>query len=361
MESYGELLKNAREARHLDIETTARETSISKQWLEAMENEDPNQFPGEPYFVGFLKSYAGYLGLDSERMVALFNAKKIQETPTPAALTAKERPRFVVPLIVFLILALLGGGAFALWKYLPRTEEIDPLALLEKPVVSKKYELTEKPFAGRVFKNDQFVLGTEKGNIILTVAQTTDIFGLETPAGIQFVELSEQVEMDSDGDSIPEIVVYVKDVSAKSNDRGAEVNIMLKSAKNAAISSPDESLILKAEELPRNQTIVEILSDTRAYPFTVQVTFRAPCLFRYRPDLKETVEDFLTNGDVLNVTASNAFRLWMSNGNTAKIQLIANSRTYELAVPKAGEVIAQDIKWIKDTDGKYKLVVIDLD
>lgn len=361
MESYGELLRGTREGRHLDLETVCRETSISRQWLEAMEAEEPHRFPGEPYFVGFLRSYADYLGLDKERIIALFHAKKIQETPTPAALTARERPKFVVPLIVFLVLALIGGGVFALWKYLPRTEKIDPLALLEKPVVSKEYELTEKPFAGRVFKNDKFILGTEKGNITLTVAQTTDIFGLETPAGLQFVELSEQLELDADGDSIPEMVVYVKDLSSKSNDRGAEVNIMLKSAKNAAISSPDESLILKAADLPKNQQMTEVLSDTRAYPFTVQATFRAGCLFRYRPDHKEVVEDFLSNGDVLTVTSSNVFRLWMSNGNTAKLQLVANGRSYDLGVSKAGEVVVQDIKWIKDTDGKYKLVIIDLD
>ncbi len=361
MESYGELLKGAREERHLDIEIVARETSISRQWLEAMELEEPYQFPGEPYFIGFLKSYSDYLGLDKERIVALYQAKKIQEALPPAALTARERPKFVIPLIIVVILLLLAAGAFALWKYMPHPEENDPLALLEKPVVSKQYELNEKPFSARVFKNDKFVLGTEKGNIILTVAQTTDIFGLETPAGIQFVELSEQVEMDADGDSIPEIIVFVKDVSSKSNDRGAVVDIMLKSSKNVAISSPDESLILKAEEVSANQPMKEILSDTRAYPFTIQAKFRAGCLFRYRADRKETIEDYLENGEVLNVTASNAFRLWMSNGNTVKIQIIANGRTYDVDVTKAGEVIVQDIKWIKDTNGKYRLVIIDLD
>mgnify|MGYP005605425407 CR=1 FL=1 len=34
---------------------------------------------------------------------------------------------------------------------------------------------------------------------------------------------------------------------------------------------------------------------------------------------------------------------------------------YDLDIGKAGQVVAQDIKWIKDTDGKYKLVVIELD
>ena len=61
------------------------------------------------------------------------------------------------------------------------------------------------------------------------------------------------------------------------------------------------------------------------------------------------------------MTASNGIRLWISNGNAVKLQVVANSKTYDLAVPRAGEVIAQDIKWIKDTDGRYKIVVVDID
>lgn len=362
MENYGELLKKAREERNLDFATIGRETSISQRYLEAMENEETHIFPSEPYLIGFLKNYADYLGLDQDKIVSLYHAKIIQETPPPAALTAHERPRFVVPLIVFLCILLISGGIVAIYFFMKsRPKAVDPEVALKKPTVTQKYELTETPFTGRLFKNDQLVLGTDKGNIILTVAQTNDVFGLETPVGIQYVELSEQVEMDADGDSMPEMIIYVKDLSTKANDRGAEVNIMLKSAANAAISSPDESLIQGASEIPKEQRKAEIISDTRAYPFTLNVSFRAGCLFRYRADRKDVVEDFLANGDVLNITASNGFRVWMSNGNTAKIQIVANGRSYDIPISKAGEVVAEDIKWIKDTDGKYKLVIIDLD
>lgn len=361
MENYGEILRTSREEKHLEIETIVRETSISQRYIEALEQEEAHKFPSEPYLIGFLKNYADYLGLDSEKIVSLYHAKKIQETPPPIELTARERPKFLIPLLIFLGLALICGAIFGVKLYLnslPKPE--DPTIALSKPSNVKKYELTEKPFSGRVMKNDQFVLGTENGNVIITVAQTTDVFGLETPAGVQFVELSEQVEMDIDGNSIPELIIYVKDLSVKGNDHGAEVNIMIKSAANAAIATPDESLIQNASEISKEQQMFEILADTRAYPFTLNITFRAGCLFRYRSDRKEVVEDFLANGEVLNLTASNGLRVWMSNGNTAKLQIVANGRSYDLPLSKAGEVVAEDIKWIKDSDGKYKLVVIDL-
>ncbi|MBO6218126.1 MAG: helix-turn-helix domain-containing protein [Treponema sp.] len=362
MESYGEILRKAREEKAVDLEIIARETSITQEYLEALEKEDVSAFPGEPYLVGFLKNYAEYLEVDVNRVITLYHAKKIQEAPPPLALTARERPRFLIPLIATLCIILLVGLiiTFSLIlknKLAERAEE----AALARGTEFKKYELTEKPFSGRLYKSDQLVMGSEKGNIFLTVAETEGIFGLETPTGIQYVELSEELELDVDGNSIPELIVYVSDVSQKNVDRGAEVKIMLKNASSVAIASPDENQIPNAEDLPKEQSRTEIFSDTRAYPFTINASFRGGCLFRYRPDRKETVEDYFASGDILSMTASNGIRMWISNGNAVKLQVVANSKTYDLAVPRAGEVIAQDIKWIKDTDGRYKVVIVDID
>ena len=61
------------------------------------------------------------------------------------------------------------------------------------------------------------------------------------------------------------------------------------------------------------------------------------------------------------MTANNGIRLWMSNSNTVKLSIIADSKNYDLELGKAGHVLVEDIKWIKDTDGRYKLAVIELD
>ena len=362
MESYGEILKKAREAKGIEVAIIARDTSITQEYLEALEKEETGIFPGEPYLVGFLKNYADYLEVDSNHILTLYHAKKLQETPPPLALTARERPRFLKPLIISLCLLLVAGlGVFFTLFFKAKIEAAKEEASFSHGTEFKKYELTEKPFSGRLFKSDQLIMGSDKGNIFLTVAETEGIFGLETPAGMQYVELSEELEIDVDGNSIPELIVYVSDVSQKNVDRGAEVKIMLKNASNVAVASPDENQIPNAEDLPKEQPRTEIFSDTRAYPFTINVSFRGGCLFRYRPDRKETVEDYFASGDIVNITASNGVRLWISNGNAAKLQVVANGKSYDLAVPKAGEVIAQDIKWIKDTDGRYKVVIVDID
>ena len=115
-----------------------------------------------------------------------------------------------------------------------------------------------------------------------------------------------------------------------------------------------------AVDLSNGNQIV-ILEDTRAYPFTINVVFRGSNVFRYRVDRQQYIESYYKSGDQITVTASNAIRVWTSNINAMKIQVIADTATYDLEVGKAGEVEVEDIKWIRDSDGKYRLVVVELD
>ncbi len=362
MESYGEILRKKREEKLLDIETIARETSITSEYLHALETEDADCFPGEPYLVGFLRNYAEYLDVDVNHVITLYQNKKLQETPPPAALTVREKPRYMMPLLISIACVLVAGIAVgAVLFFNAHKKTIEENLALSRRTESKKYELTEKTFSGRLFKTDQLVVGSDKGNVFLTVAETEGIFALETPAGRQYIELSEEVELDIDGDGTSELIVYVSDVSQKNVDRGAEVKVMLKDQSVSAILSPDENQIPNAEDLPKEQSRTDVFADTRAYPFTVNAAFRANCLFRYRPDRKDTVEDYLSSGDIVSINASNGIRVWISNGNAVKLQVVANGKTYDLPIAKVGEVVAQDIKWIKDTDGKYKVVVVNLD
>ena len=78
MESYGSLLKNAREEKGLDILSVERDTAITMQYIEAMEEENVDVFPGEAYFIGFLHNYAEFLGLNGDNIVSLYKNKKLQ-------------------------------------------------------------------------------------------------------------------------------------------------------------------------------------------------------------------------------------------------------------------------------------------
>ncbi|HPJ37584.1 MAG TPA: DUF4115 domain-containing protein [Spirochaetota bacterium] len=83
MESIGEKLRNAREAKKLSLKDVARETNIPPRYVEALEDEEFERFPGETYVIGFLRSYVDYLKLDSDEFIQAYKGYKIGESATP--------------------------------------------------------------------------------------------------------------------------------------------------------------------------------------------------------------------------------------------------------------------------------------
>ena len=362
MDSYGALLREAREARKLTIEEAAKETSISQIYIEALETENTSAFHGEAYLVGFLRNYGDYLNLDSQRLIKLYHAALLQEAPVPEGLIEKPKPTYFVPAIVLSAVFVVAAGVlltlyFAVYR--PRQIAKQNEYAISNKVQQKTYELDDKPFNERVYIGDQILVPTHSGSVMLTVASDTrSRLGLQTPIGLQYFELSETRELDIDGDGIVDLVVDVWEVSSNDTSRGAEIYIILKDGSAVTEDIDTTSIPITAAR----QTVQNIvLEDNRAYPFTLNASFRNPCVFRYLVDRKDSVENYYTNGDAVTMTANNKVRVWISNGNTVKFQVIAGGRSHDLEIGKAGEVIVQDIKWIRTEDNRYRLVVENLE
>ena len=202
MENYGEILKRARESKQLDYETISRETTISVPFLKGLEEEDTDAFPGEAYMLGFMRNYAEYLGVNPDKVLSSYRSKKLQEAPVPEGLTVREKPKYFWPLIftgisLFLIAVCVVIGIFAFKKKASNSEEV----VLDKKSVVKKYEITNKALSQRFYVGDQLVYHTSEGDIILTVSDTLSSFGLQTPVGTLYTDLSEEAELDVDGDA----------------------------------------------------------------------------------------------------------------------------------------------------------------
>ncbi|MBW2001501.1 MAG: helix-turn-helix domain-containing protein [Deltaproteobacteria bacterium] len=65
----GIFLKKSREERHIELDEVAEATRIRRHTLEAIENEEWSKLPSQVFIKGFLKSYAGFLGLDKEAVI----------------------------------------------------------------------------------------------------------------------------------------------------------------------------------------------------------------------------------------------------------------------------------------------------
>ncbi|HWY25314.1 MAG TPA: RodZ domain-containing protein [Nevskia sp.] len=72
LESVGQDLRAARLRRGDEIAEVSRALKIRKDHLEALENDRLEDLPGKTYAIGFVRSYARHLGLDSAQFVERF-------------------------------------------------------------------------------------------------------------------------------------------------------------------------------------------------------------------------------------------------------------------------------------------------
>lgn len=68
----GKALQTARNLRRKTIEEASRETRIRRDHLIALENERFHLLSGDVYVRGALRSYAGYVGLDANRVLRVY-------------------------------------------------------------------------------------------------------------------------------------------------------------------------------------------------------------------------------------------------------------------------------------------------
>ena len=69
-------LRQAREIKKLSIEEIAASLKIKPCYLKALELSDYNDFPGQAYALGFLRTYADFLGLDTQSLLARYRQER---------------------------------------------------------------------------------------------------------------------------------------------------------------------------------------------------------------------------------------------------------------------------------------------
>lgn len=83
MKTIGQRLKEARKDRHLSLEVVEKEIHIRLQFLRALEADDFSAMPSPVQARGFLRNYAGYLGLDLDAIIAEMRRAEARAEPEP--------------------------------------------------------------------------------------------------------------------------------------------------------------------------------------------------------------------------------------------------------------------------------------
>lgn len=164
----GALLRERREARGLSLDEAVEATRIRRSFLAAMEEDRFGDLPGDVYVVGFLRSYAGFLGLDAVEVVEgyqrRFKKPVLRKPEEPAAGTGPFHPalqrRFLIPAGLFAAAVALFflGRSLLLSPVQGENEELTPAAVPgteEPPSAPVREPAVEQPVPSEPFSDEQ--------------------------------------------------------------------------------------------------------------------------------------------------------------------------------------------------------------
>jgi cytoskeleton protein RodZ len=152
LETVGQDLRTARLRRGEDLATVSRALKIRKEHLDAVEEDRIDNLPGKTYAIGFVRTYAGYLGLDVAVMVQRFkeeisgrhddHAPSVSPVPDDEGRHLPRGWRIIAGVVVL----LLGYGVWHLLSNGPAQEAVPPAPSLNPP----KTAAASKPPAAQI-------------------------------------------------------------------------------------------------------------------------------------------------------------------------------------------------------------------
>jgi len=121
----GATLRDARNRRKIDLSEVEAAIKIRVRYLQAIENEEWDALPGGAYTRGFIRTYAGYLGLDGDRLADDYRRstappggerapKRVEPVPTGMRRSQpRVSNRLLIAAVCLVLAAVLVGIALA--------------------------------------------------------------------------------------------------------------------------------------------------------------------------------------------------------------------------------------------------------
>jgi cytoskeletal protein RodZ len=370
MESLGNKLKTAREEKGYAFDNISRETNIAIRYLDALEKEDFDIFPGEPYLLGFLRNYGEYLGLNVDELLSLYRSIRIQEQPVPVEellKTPSPLPKILLVVALVIVVAAAGVGGFYLFKNLPKKA---PAAAVVRQAA--EYTMNNDILERRFYRGDSILIPLGDNQYKLELANLGETVTISTPGETKTLDLGQEVRVDMNNDGFGELRVTAMEFAKNDSAAGAllrfEIDTNLPPELAAAnlqagnTELPPEALSTAAGRLAAS---TQIFSSANAYPFTLQSNFQGYCMFRweilFERDRRDRNEQYFQRSDELSIQAQNGIRIWVSNAQAVKLQVIGSGRTVPLELGGAGEVVVADVRWVRDEDNRYRLILARLE
>ncbi|MGD9639362.1 MAG: RodZ domain-containing protein [Alphaproteobacteria bacterium] len=171
--SIGILLKAARERKGQTLETITNALCIRLKHLQAIEGSKYEDLPGKTYAIGFVKSYAEYLGLDGDEIVRLFKEevaelKKKQELYPLDTGSEASVPNYFTVFVGLAVAFLVYFG----WSHLGSFNDKD-VAIIEEVPEDIEEIVADQPETPEFIKDKEPEQKAEVSNTVKEIKKET--------------------------------------------------------------------------------------------------------------------------------------------------------------------------------------------
>ena len=152
------------------------------------------------------------------------------------------------------------------------------------------------------------------------------------------------------GDDLDPLLLPGDDADSDSADTGADVSAGI-GAPPAFVAQPFSTVIF---------------ASPNPHPFTLQANFLGNGMFRWEvlaePARRERDERFFQRMDEISIpNLHNGVRVWTSNAQAARLQVLGGGRIAPVDLGGPGEVVVADIRWVRGADNVFRLMVTRLE
>lgn len=226
----GAMLKEMRQQKGLKLVDVSKKLCIRKCYLEAIEDSNYKEIPAFPYGIGFIRSYAAFLGLNGENIVELYK-EETTSSKTKNMNILEPQPEATMPSIQHILISILAIVLiYAGWFFYSQSTE-------EK---STPAEYTEEALDSY----DDVVVVEDFKNDAETVSQ---------PETVEVINTNEQITVSND--------IYTGDVKEATQPTVVEDNKETQDNSTNEVANKETKEFVK-QEIPTVGVYLEILKTT---------------------------------------------------------------------------------------------------
>jgi hypothetical protein len=234
------------------------------------------------------------------------------------------------------------------------------------------YTLEGNSLERRLYRGDSVLIPLGGNQYKVDLVNLGEAVTLSAPMGNVILDLGQEINVDINSDGLGDVRISAQDFVRNDPALGVLLRFdidrgTLSEGAGTEVLPPVDTVSAVRESAAGSLSNAQaIFTSSNAYPFTLQASFQGYCMFRWEilreRDRQERREEYFVRTDVLPIPQiQNGVRIWVSNAMAVKLEVIGGGRTVPLEIGGAGEVVVADVAWVRENDGRYRLILNRID